>query len=184
MAKAVERKRLNPVELRDAQITFRNFAGRKKQFNEEGRRNFCVILDNETGANMEADGWRVKYLKPKDEGDTPRPYVQVKVNYTGYKPPAVFMIAGDRMKELTEETVEILDRVDIAYCDMVLNPSYTEAPDGTGGYTAYLNELYAHLAVSRLAQEYAQAYSNEIEEGYVDCGHVCNGDCASCPENV
>ena len=53
---AKEIKKLHPVELRNAQITFRNFSGQKKQFNEEGRRNFCVILDNETGEKMAADG--------------------------------------------------------------------------------------------------------------------------------
>lgn len=181
---AKDSHRLPPVELRNAQITFTNFAGVKRQFNEAGRRNFCVLLDHDTAKSMEKDGWRVKYLKPRDEGDEEQAYLQVKVNYGGYKPPMVSMIAGNKIKDLDESTIDILDRVDIDYCDMVLNPSYFEMPDGMKGYTAYLGELYVHLAISRLSQEYAEAYRKDIEENYVDCGHVCNGDCDTCPEAV
>ena len=176
--------RLPPVEIRDAQIIFRNFSGKPTRFQKEGgRRNFCVLLDDETAKMLEDSQWRVKYLKPREEGDAPQPYLQVKVNYTGFRPPTIDVIAGSKLQHITEDTVDMLDSVDITKCDMVLNPSWFEMPDGTCGYTAYLNELYVTIALSRLAEEYARL-EEELEDKYVDCGHVCNGDCATCPENV
>lgn len=176
-------KKMPPIELRNVQIIFRNFSGRKEKFNDAGRRNFVVLLDDETAKKLEDDQWRVKYLKPREEGDQPQPYMQVKVNYGGWKPPVIDMISGRKIQHITEDTVDLLDSVDIEKCDLVLNPSWFEMPDGTCGYTAYLQEMYVTIATSRLAQEYA-TLELELEDNYVDCGHVCNGDCDTCPENL
>ena len=176
-------KRIPPIEIRHAQILWPNFEGRKEKFNDEGRRNFCLLIDDETADKLIEQGWRVKYLKPREEGDSPQPYLKVKVSYM-YKPPVVDVIVGNKMSHLNEDTIYLVDTLDIDYCDLVLNGSWNEMPDGNKGYTAYLQEIYIHAAVSRLAKEYAEEFREDMENSYADHGQYCNGDCASCPENV
>jgi len=177
--------KIPPIELRNVQITFRNFSGKPTRFDTQGgRRNFCILLDDETAKKLEDEQWKVKYLKPREEGDTPQAYMQVKVAYNEWYTPSINVIAGDKMKQLNEDTVDTVDSLDIEFCDMTLNGRWFENADGNKGYSAYLKEIFIHVAISRLAQEYAKKYQEEIEDNYVDCGHVCNGDCSSCPENV
>jgi len=38
------------------------------------KRNFCVFLDQELGRVLEKDGWNVRWLRPKDEAEEPKPY--------------------------------------------------------------------------------------------------------------
>jgi len=63
----------------DAPIIFRNFAGKEGQFNREGDRNFSVILPKEIAEQMLADGWNVRYLEAREEGDEDTAYVSVAV---------------------------------------------------------------------------------------------------------
>ena len=176
-------KRIPPVEIRNARVLWPNFEGRKAQFNDAGRRNFCLLIDDETARKMEADEWRVKYLKPKEEGDEPQPYLRVNVSYE-YFEPVIDMIQGDRLKHLKEDTIYILDTVDIDHVNCLLQGSWYEGADGNKGYTPYLKELYAHIPVSRLAQEYAAQFKEDMEESYADHGQYCNGDCSTCPQNI
>lgn len=174
-----------PIELRDVQLIWRNFAGdgNKYKFAQEGRRNFCVVIDEETASKMEDEGIRVKHPKKRDEGEDDMSYITVKVSYQ-YRAPSVNLIVGNRVQELTEETISVLDDIDIQKCDLTVNPSYYEMPDGTTGYSLYLREIYVTQALSRLAQEYAQLKEQEYEDEYALHGFNCNGDCATCPENI
>ena len=54
-------KKIPPVELRNVQILFRNFSGRKEKFNDAGRRNFVVLLDDETAKKLEDDQYYLTY---------------------------------------------------------------------------------------------------------------------------
>jgi hypothetical protein len=66
----------NTVLMEGVRIIFRNFAGKEGQYNREGDRNFGVILPDDVAQQMLADGWNVKYLKPREErcrgGERPR----------------------------------------------------------------------------------------------------------------
>ena len=80
----------NNIKIEHAVLTFRNFGGERKRFNDEGKRNFCVYLDgynyrgeafkneemiprykygsdwlnpNDLIPALEADGWNVKFTK-------------------------------------------------------------------------------------------------------------------------
>ncbi len=58
-------------QIEDARLIFRNFTGKEGQYNNEGARNFSVILTDDVAVEMLRDGWNVKYLEPREEGEPP-----------------------------------------------------------------------------------------------------------------
>lgn len=143
------------VQVDDAILLFRNFEGRESQYNRAGDRNFAVVLDDEIAERMHADGWNVKELASRDEGDDPRPYISVAVGYK-YKPPTIVMITSSGRKHLTEETVGVLDFVDIAKADLIFR-EYAWGPiNGKSGVKAYLQSLYVTVQEDELAIRYAE----------------------------
>ena len=59
--------RVKNIALEGAKIIFRNFAGKGDKFNPSGRRNFGVLIDNETAEDLIEEGWHVKWLKAREE---------------------------------------------------------------------------------------------------------------------
>lgn len=157
---AASDRRLGTVQIDNARIIFRNFAGKEGQYNREGDRNFGVVLPLEIAQQMEADGWNIKYLKAREEGEEPTPWVQVSVSYKG-RPPKVVMIThrGNPPKPvrttLEEDLVELLDYADLSSCDLILNP-YQWAVSGKTGVKAYLKTIFAKVQQDELEQRYAE----------------------------
>lgn len=143
----------------NAEIVFRNFAGREGMYNAEGDRNFCLILDAKTAEEMVADGWNVKFLKPREEGEDPTPYIQVSLKYRGrngakVKPPRTVLITSRGRTDLTEDEVELLDLIDIANVDLIVRP-YQWAVNGKTGTKAYLKSLFITMQEDALEMKYA-----------------------------
>lgn len=95
------------VSISNARICFRNFSGKEGRFNPAGNRNFCVILDDELAKMMLEDGWNVKYLRPREDGDEPQPYVQISVSYRNI-PPKVVLVTSHGKSILDEDSVGTL----------------------------------------------------------------------------
>jgi hypothetical protein len=131
------------VTLEDVTIAFRNFAGKEDVYNREGDRNFAILLDGETAARMERDGWNVKYLREREEGDGQQAYIQVAVSYKN-RPPRVAMVTSRGLSYLGEDMIETLDWVDIETADVTLNP-YEWVVNGKTGVKAYLQTLYVKI---------------------------------------
>jgi hypothetical protein len=149
------------VTVENARIIFRNFAGREGQYNREGDRNFAVILDPVVAEQMLADGWNVKYLRPREEDEQPTPYVQVSVSYKG-RPPKIVIITSKGRTTLPEDMVEVVDWVDIATVDLIITP-YNWSVRGETGVKAYLKTMYLVIAEDDLDRKYADV--PEIEAG-------------------
>jgi hypothetical protein len=144
--------------LEDITIAFRNFAGKEDMYNRQGDRNFAIILPPDVADSMLRDGWNVKYLKARDEGDEPQPYIQVAVSYKN-RPPKICLVTSKSMTYLTEAEVEMLDWVDIETADCTLNP-YDWSVNGKAGTKAYLQSLYI-----KIEEDYLQAkWSTYVEE--------------------
>lgn len=143
----------NTVVMEGVRIIFRNFAGKEGQYNREGDRNFAVLLDEKTAASMERDGWNVKILKAREEGDEDQHYLQVAVNFKG-RPPRVVMITSRGRTNLEEKQVEILDWADIRNVDLIVRP-YEWVVNGKSGVKAYLQSIYVTIEEDALELKYA-----------------------------
>lgn len=151
------------LEIENARILFRNFEGKPSQFNAKGDRNFCVILDidKETADNFKADGWNIKQLRSKEEGEEPEYYMQVKVNFNG-RPPKVVKIKRGKPIELDEDSVSNLDDADIEHVDLIISP-YQWNVNGKSGIKAYLKSGYFTIAEDRFESKYYGAEETDEE---------------------
>ena len=147
----------NTVLMEGVRIIFRNFSGKEGQYNREGDRNFGVILPEDIAEAMLADGWNIKYLKPReeDEEETETPWLAVSVNYDKGRPPAIFQITSRGRTALDEKTVENLDWADITNVDLIVRPYFWEV-SGRSGIKAYLQSMYVTIEEDPLQRKYAE----------------------------
>ena len=147
----------NNVVMENVRIIFRNFKGKEGQYNKEGDRNFGVILPPEIAERMLADGWNVKYLKPReeDEDDTETPWLSVSVNFDKGKPPKIMLVTDRGRTALDAQSVEMLDWADIENVDLIVRP-YTWEVNGNTGVKAYLSSMYVTIEEDELERKYAE----------------------------
>ncbi len=146
------RKVESNIKIENARIGFRNFAGKEGKFNNAGRRNFCVFLETEIAEELESDGWNIRWLQPREEGDTPQPYLQVAVQYSN-RPPKVTLVTKHNRTVLDESTIDILDFAEIENVDLMLNP-YNWDVQGKQGVKAYLNVMYVTIVEDEFESKY------------------------------
>lgn len=146
----------NTVLMEGVRIIFRNFSGKEGQYNREGDRNFAVLLDEQVATDLAADGWNVKWLKPRDdaEGEDPQAYLQVSVNFKG-RPPRIVLLTSTKRRNLDESEVEDLDWVDINNVDLIIRP-YEWSVNGKTGIKAYLQSIYVTIEEDALEKKYAE----------------------------
>lgn len=148
-------KKIDNISVEDAQILFRNFAGKEDQYNRAGDRNFCVIIDDpEVAQQLSDDGWNVRVLRPRDPEDEPRHYMQVKVSFKNI-PPSIWLVTQHGKTKLTEETVDSLDYADLKSVDLIINP-YRWEVNGKTGVKAYLKTGYFVINEDEFAAKYAE----------------------------
>lgn len=149
------------LQIDDARITYKNFAGKASDYNNEGDRNFSVIIDDQEIANaLIEEGWNVKIRQPREEGDSPFMHLPVKVKFNGYGP-SVYLETDGNMNKLDEETAGVLDKIDIISVDMDIRP-YDWEFRGRTGRSAYLQSIKVVQKVDRFAAQYAHADIEEI----------------------
>lgn len=141
------------LQMDEARIIFRNFSGLASKFNREGDRNFAVIIPTREMCNALLDeGWNVKIRPARDEGEEEFMYLPVKVKFND-KGPRVFLKAGNSITELDEETVGILDDIDIANIDMDIRP-YRWNVNNKEGVTAYLQSMEVTQEFDRIGSRH------------------------------
>lgn len=137
----------------DARLVFRNFSGKEGQYNREGDRNFSVILDEKVAKLMLKDGWNVKYLASREDGEPDTPYIQIAVNFRN-RPPRVVMITSTSRTNLTEDSVDVLDWANIQTADLIAR-AYDWVVGDKHGTKAYLQSLFVTIEEDALERKYA-----------------------------
>lgn len=142
------------IEIPNAKFIFQtNFKGLEKMYNNEGERNFNVILDGEPLKNVEECGIPVKYTKPDADGNSVA-YIKVNVGYK-HRPPIAQLINSRCKRNLNEKNIGVLDDYEYSYVDLVIRPNRWHSPDGSRtGVNAYLAEIYATVKESSFAAKY------------------------------
>lgn len=148
-----ELKKTAPIMIEDAQLIFRNFAGREQAFNSEGDRNFSVVLYPELAEELKSLGWRVKQLKSREEGEEGDYHLKVKVNYNKGRPPRVVLITSNNRTELGADEVALIDTADIKIADVVINSWWSDMAGG--GYSGFLKTLFITINEDEIEMKYA-----------------------------
>ena len=143
------------LQIDEARIIHRNFAGRGDKYNREGDRNFSLVIEDEEIANaLVEEGWNVKIKDGRTEDEPPFMFLPVKVKFND-RGPKVYLISGSRKNELDEDSVACLDDIDIASVDLDIRPYDWVIQEGTKnekrGRTAYLQGIHVVQEIDRFA---------------------------------
>ena len=152
----------------DGHIIFKNFAGKMTAYNAEGNRNYALSIPTREMADALArDGWNVKIKDGVNPGDEPRMHLPVKVKF-GRSGPNIYLTSGKNRRQLTEDEVEILDRISIARVDLDIRPYDWVTQEGTKnekrGRAAYLQNMYVEQNIDRFAQRFAEEEAPDDED--------------------
>lgn len=152
----------NILQINDARICFRNFRGEGSLYNNEGDRSFSLVIPDEEIANALMNdknqygaGWNVKIKAPREDGEMPFMHMPVKVKYTDRSKPRVILITGNRRNELNEDTIAMLDDIDILSVDLDIRPYDGESRFGPHR-TAYLQAIRVYQDTCRFDDMAAQ----------------------------
>lgn len=142
------------LQIDEAKIIFRNFRGEASKYNRAGDRNFAVIIpDDKTVQELVEVGWNVNVKPPREEGEKPLRYLRVKIKFND-RGPIIYLRTNGVTNRLDEETIGMLDNVDIENVDMDIRPYHWEV-NGETGISAYLQSICVTQRVDRFAQRYS-----------------------------
>jgi hypothetical protein len=107
---------------------------------------------------MAADGWNVKWLKPREdeveEAEADQPYLPVSLRYDVF-PPHVVLVTSRNRTVLDESQVEMLDYSDIVNVDLIVRPHNWNV-NGKTGIKAYVKTMFVTIEEDALVRKYAE----------------------------
>lgn len=159
------------LQIDDARIIWPNFEGRKEDFNDEGDRNFHLIIPNQEIAdrllnnkNKYGVGWNVKIKAPRTPDEAPFIHMKVKVKFND-RGPVIWLHSGKNVRQLTKDTAFMLDKIDIEKVDMDIRPYDDEGRFGPFR-TAYLQGMRVYQKLDRFAAQMAEEECPEEDPFY------------------
>lgn len=148
------------VQIDDARIIYLNFSGVGSQRNREGDRNFAIVIpDQDIADALIEQGWNVKIKPPREDGDAPFMYLPVKVKFND-RGPNVYLKSGRALNKLDEDSVSMIDKIDILSVDLDIRP-YDWDVNGKQGRTAYLHSMEVTQNVDRFMARFAEEEAPE-----------------------
>lgn len=149
----MEKKYIDNICIEGARLMFKNFSGRETQYNRAGDRNVCVVIpDPEQAQRLSDDGWNIRILPPREEGDDTLYYLPVSISFKNF-PPEVWFITRKKKTKADEEMVGTLDYAELRNVDLIIRPYCWEV--GTkSGVKAYLKKGYFTIEEDEFASKY------------------------------
>lgn len=130
-------------------IFMTNFSGdpaRSGKYPSTARQANLTIPDVDLARDLIDEGFKVKLTKPREgeeEGFVPTYFIPIKVNYQVKYPPKIYLVAGDaEPRLLTEDTIDVLDKICVKNVDVTLNKRFTDM-----GNTLYVRTMYVEQDV-------------------------------------
>ena len=149
------------LQIDDAIIMFKNFAGKGDMYNREGDRKFSLrITSQEVADALIKEGWNVRMKPARTEDEDPLVYMDVKVKFSEFGP-KVYLESGDAVNELNEQTIGCLDRIRIGRVDLDIRPFDWELPSGKRGRSAYLQGM---RVIQRVDDRFAAMYADDADQ--------------------
>ena len=146
------------LQIDDAHIVYRNFAGVGDKYNREGDRNFALVIPDEEIAdalladkNQYGVAWNVKIKPNREEGEPPFITLPVKVKFNG-RGPKVIVQSGSRT----------IDQMDIESVDLDIRP-YDNVVQDKPFRAAYLQSIWIRQRVDRFDERMAEEEFPEDE---------------------
>ena len=155
MNNQIARQQAKTILIDDVRVMFRNFSGQPGQFNAAGQRNFHVLLPQDVATDLEGQGFNVKYLKAREEGDIPQAHLKINVKMDSNIPPKIIVVNSKGRRQLTEDMMDMLDWADFARVDLIFSRYERTWPDGRTTVTAYLQTFFGFIKEDELEQRYA-----------------------------
>ena len=149
-----------PITIKNAQLFKTNFSGKEiPPYNPAGKRTFCVFIeDPEVATAMAKDGWNIRWLDPKKEGDERKAFLSVEVSFKN-RPPKIVIRTRNGVTRLEEEDVTMLDWAEKTNVDLSINPRYWE--DGKDlRIKAYLRSMKVDIYEDEIEAEVDELYRN------------------------
>lgn len=159
MNNQIARQQAKTILIDDVRVMFRNFSGKPGQFNAAGQRNFHILLPQEAAQDLESQGFNVKYLKAREEGEVPQAHLKINVNLTSNIPPKIIVVNSKGRRQLTEDMMDMLDWAEFEKVDLIFARYQREWPDGRTTVTAYLQTFFGFIREDELELRY-----NDIPE--------------------
>lgn len=155
------------IVIENAHIIFKNFSGKGTDYNTEGDRNFCVVLDEDQAEMMKNLGYNVKTKLPREgyEDDGTFNFLKVKVSmkYGDNRDAEIYRIVGNNRKRLNEATVGSLDWDDIENVDLRIRP-WNWTKGNRSGVSAFLDAMYVTVREDPLDAKYSEANMKDYDE--------------------
>lgn len=149
------------LTIKNAKLFSKNFSGKEGKYNPEGRRNFCVFIDDLKAAEqMQKDGWNIRWLEPRDPDEERRAFMQVAVSFKN-RPPKVILVSRRGQTHLDEEDINMLDWAEIENVDLTINPSPWDV-NGRKGIKGYLRSIYVTIYEDELDELYSNVPDSAI----------------------
>lgn len=149
-----------PITIKGARLFKTNFSGKEiPPYNPAGRRNFCVFIDDLRVAEaMEQDGWNIRWLDPREEGDERKAFLSVEVSFRN-RPPKIVICTRNGQTQLREEDVNMLDWAEKTNVDLAINPRYWEDGKKTR-IKAFLRTMKVDIYEDEIEAELEDRYTN------------------------
>lgn len=158
-------ERLQRIPLENVKVLFPNFSGLANQYNAEGNRVFNVQVSEEQKNLLEEQGFNVREKEAYDPEDEPTYTLKVKVSYM-FRQPRIVLITSRGRTDLPEETIQILDWIDIEKADIWITPSVWNKKDNPRydpHVVASIDRSTAYLRSAYITQE-----EDEFDKKYAD----------------